>query len=41
MTIMDFFKFIFRLDIGIFKGAFLKKIGKLVSNTGYDVKLRK
>lgn len=41
MTIMDFFKFIFRLDIGIFKGAFLTKIGKLVNNAGYDVKLRK
>ena len=41
MTIMDFLKFIFRLDIGIFKGAFLTKIGKIVNNAGYDVKLRK
>lgn len=41
MTVLDFFKFVFRLDMGIFKGAFLTKISHIVNGVGYDVKFRK
>lgn len=41
MSVLEFFKFIFRLETGIFKGAFLTKVGRLVKEAGYDLDVRK
>ena len=36
ITIMEFFKFLFRLDFSVFKKPFLNKLNKLVKSFGYS-----
>lgn len=37
ITIQDFFKFIFRNEMSVFKGPYISKVSKILKDVGYDV----
>lgn len=37
ISIQDFFKFIFRNEMSVFKGPYISKISKILKDVGYEV----